>query len=64
MCEVDNFLGVQGLGEGQTNFEMTYNVVVGYGLELVPSIQYTSNPNGSEAFFNATVLGLKLSLSL
>ncbi len=57
-------LGVQGLGEGHTNVEMTYNVVVGQGVELVPSIQYISNPDGSEDFCDATVLGLKLSLSL
>lgn len=56
---------VEGNERGlETVIEMTYNFIVGYGLEIMPSLQYISNPNGSEDFSDATVLGLKLSLSL
>lgn len=48
----------------ETLVELTYNMVLGYGLELMPSIQYISNPNGSKDFSNVTVLGLKLNVNL
>ena len=48
----------------ETIVELTYNVVLGYGLELMPSVQYISNPNGSKDFSDVTVLGLKLNVNI
>lgn len=48
----------------ETIVELTYNVALGYGLELMPSVQYISNPNGSKDFSDVTVLGLKLNVNI
>lgn len=48
----------------ETILEITYNLVLGYGLELMPSIQLISNPNGSEDFSDVTVFGLKFNVNL
>ena len=50
--------------DNETLVELTYNLVVGYGLEIMPSLQYISNPNGSADFSDATVLGLKFNVNL
>ena len=56
---------VSGLERGnETLVEITYNLILGYGIELMPSAQFISNPNGSEDFSDATVFGLKLNVNL
>lgn len=47
----------------ETLLELTYNLALGRGIELMPSFQYISNPNGSRDFSDATVLGLKFNLN-
>lgn len=44
--------------------ELTYNFVLHYGMELMPTFQYIINPNGSADISDATVLGLKFNLNL
>ncbi|WP_419175299.1 carbohydrate porin [Desulfosediminicola sp.] len=44
--------------------ELTYNFVLRYGVQLMPTFQYIINPNGSEDISDATVLGLKFNLNL
>lgn len=48
----------------ETILEMTYNFVFRYGIQIMPGIQYIIHPNGSADFSNATVLGLKFSVTL
>ena len=47
----------------ETLLELTYNFRLGYGIEVMPSFQYISNPNGSKDFDNVTVLGTKLNVN-
>ena len=47
----------------ETVWELTYNFVLPYGIQIMPSAQYIVNPNGSKDFDDATVLGTKFSLS-
>lgn len=44
--------------------ELTYNFVMKYGLQVMPSFQYIANPNGSKDFSDVMVLGLKFSVNL
>ena len=56
---------VSGLVRGnETLVEITYNFILGYGIELMPSAQFISNPNGSKDFSDATVFGLKFNVNL
>lgn len=48
----------------ETIVEITYNFILGYGIELMPAAQFISNPNGSEDFSDVTVLGLKFNVNL
>jgi len=50
--------------DSETLLELTYNFDVGYGIQIMPSVQYINNPNGSRDFDAATVLGLKFSVNL
>jgi len=47
----------------ETILELTYNFRLGYGIEVMPSVQYISNPNGSRDFDNVTVLGTKFNIN-
>jgi carbohydrate-selective porin OprB len=56
---------VSGIERGnETLVEITYNFILGYGIELMPSAQFISNPNGSEDFSDATVFGLKFNVNI
>jgi len=56
---------VSGLKRGdELVVELTYNFVMKYGVQLMPTFQYIINPNGSEDISDATVLGLKFNLNL
>ncbi|WP_163338739.1 carbohydrate porin [Desulfopila sp. IMCC35008] len=50
--------------EAETILEITYNLVLGYGVQLMPSMQFITNPNGSEDFSDVTVFGLKFNVNL
>ncbi len=43
----------------ETLMELAYNVIIGHGLEIMPTIQYIINPNGSKDFDNVTILGAR-----
>lgn len=45
-------------------FEISYNYKVTHGIELMPDIQYSINPNGSKQLDDALVLGLKINVNL
>jgi porin len=56
---------VSGLERGnEALMEITYNFALGYGIELMPSAQFISNPNGSKDFSDAAVFGLKFNVNL
>jgi len=56
---------VSGIERGNEALaEITYNFILGYGIELMPSAQFISNPNGSEEFSDVTVFGLKFNVNL
>jgi len=48
----------------ETIFELDYNIIFDYGIQVMPTVQYILHPNGSQDFGDATVIGLKLSISL
>lgn len=48
----------------ETVFEVDYNIVLDYGIQVMPTLQYIIHPNGSQDFGDATVIGLKLSVTL
>jgi len=48
----------------ETVFELDYNIVLDYGVQMMPTLQYIIHPNGSQDFGDATVIGLKLSVTL
>ncbi len=48
----------------ETIMELTYNIRAGYGIEIMPTIQYINQPNGSRDFDDVTVLGLKFNVNL
>ena len=50
--------------DNETVFELTYNFVFDYGIQIMPSVQYIVNPNGSRDYDDATVVGLKCSVSI
>ncbi len=50
--------------DSETVFELTYNFVFDYGIQIMPSVQYIVNPNGSRDLDDATVVGLKCSVSI
>ncbi len=48
----------------ETTMELTYNIRTGYGIEIMPTVQYILQPNGSRDFSDVTVLGLKFNVNL
>jgi porin len=56
---------ISGLERGtETIVELTYNLVLGLGIEVMPSVQYISHPNGSRDFDDVTILGTKFNVNL
>ncbi len=48
----------------ETIMELTYNIRTGYGIEIMPTLQYINQPNGSRDFADVTVVGLKFNVNL
>lgn len=48
----------------ETILEITYNIILGCGMQLMPSMQFITTPNGSEDFSDVTVFGLKFNVNL
>ncbi|RUM44508.1 MAG: hypothetical protein DSY80_04325 [Desulfocapsa sp.] len=56
--------GVENLIRGtETVLELSYNLVIAYGIEIMPTLQYIQRPNGSRDLDDVTVLGTKLNVN-
>lgn len=47
----------------ETVWELSYNLILPYGIQIIPDAQYIVNPNGSKDFDAVTVLGTKFSVT-
>ncbi len=55
---------VSGLERGtETLLELTYNFKLGLGIEIMPSLQYINQPNGSRDFDDVLVVGSKFNVN-